>query len=137
MSYLSEVGLCLTAEAEMKLLKSVEEAQQVFPPDAVESISNFVHYPAFRMERDEAVLRYWPEYSWHEVQPEVGFIMEFLSELECQKQADSFYLCRVGENPNDNEWLGGFYDNPFNLRLFRKVVFTSPILSNAPLPPIK
>lgn len=112
MGYYSKAGLVLTKEANIQLQKELEE------------ISGDV-YELFNEWRDKfltdeetgAVLYYWNSIKWY--YDECDWANEFLERIDRK----SYFFVRLGEDYEDIEELGGFEDNPFDLRATSKLEF--------------
>ncbi len=118
MGYRSEIGLCLTKEASF----AFEEALFALKGSKVyDEIQEFLDDAEFRLhEESGAVLYAWDWVKWYDHEFEdVIFIMKFINDLE----HDDYLFIRVGESNDDTEEQGGFWENPFNMCLHRKISF--------------
>lgn len=121
MGYRSKAALCLTAEGEQRLQKKLSEVEKTTSTDYFTTGKSFTENFAVRKDADGAVLRHWDWYKWYSEFPEIQFITEFMNELDYS----DYYFCRIGENIDDIECTGGFYENPFMLHVFVDLSFSS------------
>ena len=66
-----------------------------------------------------AVAYYWDNVKWYADFLEVRFIENLTVELDWE----DFLFIRVGEDSDDTEYRGGFWDNPFPMGLARSITF--------------
>ena len=82
-------------------------------------IKNMLDSAEVRTDADSGTVAYlWESTKWYDDFPEVRFIENLLQELD---SAD-FLFIRVGEDSDDTEMYGTFWENPLNMRLTRGVV---------------
>jgi hypothetical protein len=130
MGYCSYVALCLSPTAEAAFQKEYGAASRTpvfdLPPDS----DNFLNHPDRHYEKQGASLRIWEAVKWYRDDfPELRFLHNFIDE---QSYEDCLFL-RYGEDLDDIEKDGGYYDNPFNIRLSRSFSFeVSPGVSIKP-----
>lgn len=113
MGYCSAVALCLNAEAEKKLHEYFNENQKSYNKEELSEIEALIESPDTLKKEEGSVLRYWDWCKWYLEFPGVQFITNFLDELDYS----SYLFCRIGEELDDIERDGGFYDNPFELNV--------------------
>lgn len=116
MNYHSTFALCLSADAEKKLHAFYNEARKTLNSEDLMEVKNFIESPDTLQKENDAVLRYW---GWREGYPE--FFTKFLLDLDYS----SYLFCRIGEELDDIERDGGFYDNPFELNVSVTIEFNS------------
>ena len=68
-------------------------------------------------EESGAELFLWDYLKWYDNYPDVRFIEDLMNELE----SDDFLFLRIGEDMNDNEEKGSFWNNPFALSILRTI----------------
>lgn len=127
MGYRSEVGLALTkngVEILQRRLASPEIGQE-----ARQRIEEFFHY-AEKHARDKEnghEAWYWDYPKWYTDAPvdfpEVDFIEQLMAELE----DEDFRFLRVGEDYDDTEVRGCFWENPFDMELLRGISFSAAV----------
>lgn len=121
MGYYSDVALALTkagVEALNKKLASIEyEISQPitqFLDGAIQTLLD---------EQSEAKAWLWVGIKWYiddpEYYPEVDFIGQFLKEID----ENDYCFLRIGEDIDDIEERGAFYDNQFGMHIVRNIVF--------------
>lgn len=116
MGYLSDVGLCLTAEG----VKRLDAALNAARSETGQGIHQLLTYAEKREEhKSGSVAWFWEGIKWYWGYADVDFIENLLNELPC---ADYFFI-RVGESDDDTEVRGGFRDNPFHMYLLRGIAF--------------
>lgn len=123
MGYHSEVGLCLAAQAQAKLetcLLNPTSGEEAYSPEEETAIREFFNSAETRKdEASGAVAYYWPRTKWYSDYPEVRFIESFLIPLDEME----YYFLRLGEDDDDTEVLGGFWENPLKMALNRSISF--------------
>ena len=127
MGYRSEVGLALTrlgAETLENRLASpgIEEEDR-------QRIREFLDH-ADKHAKDEEIGHeawYWDYLKWYTDDPvhfpEVDFIEKLLAELAYE----DFRFIRIGEDYDDTEMRGGFWENPFDMELGRYIGFSQAV----------
>ena len=119
MGYRSEVGLALTkkgVETLKKRLTSPELRQEIRP--VVQEFFDSADKHAKDEEGGQEAW-YWDYRKWYTEFPEVNFIEQLMAELT----AGEFRFIRIGEDYDDTEMRGGFWDNPFGMELTRNISF--------------
>ena len=122
MGYCSHVALCLSSAAEAALQKKYRAAlcdpESDLPPDA----ENLLDPPDRHYEQQGASLRIWEAVKWYKEEfPELGFLHNFLNDLSY----DDWLFLRYGEELDHIERDGGYFDNPFNIRIARSFTLGS------------
>lgn len=121
MGYYSDVGLCLSKKGVASLKKALgrlghdAEATELDK----EAVQKLLCLPSHMSSPSGACAWYWECMKWYEDFYEVRFVDSLLSALE---PADYSFI-RLGEDHDDTEWRGDFYDNPFNMRISRVLCF--------------
>lgn len=121
MGYRSDVALCLTAEAEQTLRSRLNKAQKTLSPDELYALREFITSPQTFKEENGITLRYWSGCKWYLEDPVISFMDSFTADLEYS----SYLLCRIGDELDDIEREGGFYENPFELNVSVSIAFNS------------
>ncbi len=123
MGYHSEVGLCLAAQAHAKLescLLNPTNGEDAYSPEEETAIREF--FSSAETRKDEAsgaVAYYWSRTKWYSEYPEVRFVESFLIPLDEME----YYFLRLGDDEDDTEVLGGFWENPLKMALNRSISF--------------
>ena len=117
MGYRSDVGLALSKTGAIRLqekLNSFDKDSETFF-----NVTEFLEYAHKHLKHEEsgAELFLWDYLKWYDSFPEVHFFEDLMSELEW----DDFLFLRIGEDMNDNEEKGSFWDNPFELSILRTI----------------
>ena len=119
MGYYSDVGLALTRTG-VDFLQSRLASSEV--SDELRNEVNTLLAYAERHYTDTASgaeVWYWDWIKWYDSKPygfqDVCFIMDTLADLE----DDNYIFIRIGEEYNDTEVMGGFFENPFDFELTR------------------
>lgn len=123
MGYCSHVALCLSPAGEAAFQEEYGAAlrapESELPPDS----ENLLSHPDGHYEKQGASLRTWEAVKWYKEDfPELRFLHNFIDEHHYE---DCLFL-RYGEELDDIEKDGGYYDNPFNLRFARSFAFEVP-----------
>ena len=127
MGYRSEVGLALTRQGVETLEK------RLAAPDIDEEvrlcIREFLDHSDKHAKDEESGHEawYWDYLKWYADDPvhfpEVDFIEKLLSELSYE----DFRFIRIGEDYDDTEMRGGFWENPFDMELGRYISFSEAV----------
>lgn len=107
MSYTSDVALVLYKDDFEKL--------KLF-----QNIKNLFNQSDRTVKKDDCVLVLWNSFSWSEWDEGPR---ELLDNLDEDVEYDNYCLIRIGEELEDNETIGGFWDNPFDCRIERKIYY--------------
>lgn len=126
MGYYSDVACVFTPEGYEKFKEifseKIKEYWKDYPykdtdhPDIMEN--NMLNYSD--ISPDGFVLQEKTDKKWYEDSvyfPDVRAFMSALNELD----DDSYKYLRMGENNDDNEELGGLYDEPFGVGIIRRI----------------
>lgn len=121
MGYLSQVAIALTKNGVNELNKRLSEAEED-TKEAVRGLlgdqtDTILHGP------DGSELYFWRFVKWYEDDP-VYFpdVLFFQESFHCLRASDYLFL-RVGEDYDDAETRGSYWNNPFGLKLFRSLEF--------------
>jgi hypothetical protein len=123
MGYCSYVALCLSPTAEAAFQKEYGAASRTPESDLPPDSENLLNHPDRHYEKQGASLRIWEAVKWYRDDfPELRFLHSFIDEQPCE---DCLFL-RYGEDLDDIEKDGGYYDNPFKVRISRSFTFEVP-----------
>lgn len=119
MGYRSEVVLSLNKKGVKKLKNTL--ARERLDPDARHEIDCLLAQPTTHLvdEKTGAELWHWQALKWYSEYPEVAFFEKFTGKKAGE---ENFRFMRIGEDYDDIEDYGSF-DDPFQLRLERKIDF--------------
>ncbi|WP_165075992.1 MULTISPECIES: hypothetical protein [unclassified Desulfovibrio] len=127
MGYRSDVGLALTRHGVETLenrLASPELGEGVR-----KRVREFFDYADKHAKDEESGHEawYWDYLKWYDDDPahfpEVDFIEKLMSELPYE----DFRFIRIGEDYDDTELRGGFWENPFDMELGRYISFSEAV----------
>ena len=121
MGYRSDVALCLTAEAEQTLRSRLNKVQKTHSSGDVTALREFITSPQTFKEENGVTLRYWSWCKWYLEAPVISFMDNFMANLEYS----SYLFYRIGDELDDIERDGGFYENPFELNVSVTIDFNS------------
>ena len=119
MGYRSDVGLCLTKTGVEKLhtrLAALEPKEK-----KTQDITSLLTSYCDRHEENESGARvwFWGNVKWYWDYHDVDFVEDVIRGLD----DEDYYFIRVGEQNDDTEVRGGFFDNPFCMSLVRCIAF--------------
>lgn len=111
MSYRSNVGLVIKDEALLKLVNNNLNTKLVF---------YLAEETSFEDTKEHLYI--WEDIKWNEIDhpDDVESIGLFMKELRNIRGEDYLFV-RIGEDVEDNELLGEFYDNSFNFGFSRSL----------------
>lgn len=69
---------------------------------------------------EDSVLVLWNDIKWY-TDTEIGKFENLMNNLE----NDDYHFLRLGEDYNDSEEQGGYWDNPFDTRISRSLDYSS------------
>lgn len=121
MGYRSEVGLCLSKKAIEYMETKCQEAS-VQLQDAVTRLFKDADY-AYEDKSTGDKMWQWSWIKWYEMPfgyEEIQFVRDVMLELE----EEDYLFVRVGEELDDLESRGSYWENPFHLELDRSVLFS-------------
>lgn len=108
MGYRSEVVLVVSREGLSKLYQQI--------PDAMREVSQ---YADSFCQKDDAYFLKWEYIKWYDSFSEIAALE---SALVNDLENDQYHFLRLGEEDDDVEQHGSFWDNPFDTRISRMVV---------------
>ena len=117
MGYRSDVGLALSKTGAIRLqekLKALDKDSEIFF-----NVTEFLECACKHQKHEEtgSELYLWEYLKWYDNYSDVRFIEDLINELEWE----DFLFLRLGEDMNDNEEKGSFWDNPFQLSILRTI----------------
>lgn len=121
MGYYSDVGLCLTKNGIEKLataLADMDNSEKLAQRDKDE-IHDLLCLPPQKADESGAGAWFWETVKWYDGYTDVDFVDNFLTGLD----EEDYYFIIVGEDYDDTEIRGLFWDNPFTMHLVRSICF--------------
>ncbi len=138
MGYYSEVGLCLNKAAHDNILAELKNQDSSIQSEVQELLNDAEKYQAHSKDNQESTLYRWPWLKWYSEFKEVKFIESFLASLTDDDDSPLQYrFVRIGEEYEDIEVHGSYYENPFEMDLGRGVYINDqhkPIAKHTPEP---
>jgi len=121
MGYRSDIGLALTQKAVQILHQKLNALDK--NSEAFSVVTDFLIYADKHYEDTDsgAEVYLWEYVKWYEEFPDVSFIENLLAELDWE----DFLFIRIGDELDDIETRGSFWNNPFDLGISRKISITS------------
>lgn len=126
MGYYSEIAICMAQEVHTAFQQKLAQAEQSLKENVECMLSEANFY-----EKNGDVLYYLAWIKWYDNYPEIAFMMNFLREFEPvsededdEKDGDDCYrIIRIGEEYDDIETEGSYWDNAFCLDACRSIHF--------------
>ena len=117
MGYRSDVGLALSKSGAIRLQEKLNTLDK--NSETYFNVTNLLEYTHSHRKHEEsgAELYLWDYLKWYDNYSDVRFIEDLMGELEDEE----FLFLRLGEDMNDNEEKGSFWDNPFQLSILRTI----------------
>lgn len=112
MGYKSDVALVIRKTYERAMLADPDVAQILSEADQ-------------RLEHGDALLFHWSWVTWYHDDKQIAALENFLRGSE----SDGYLFIRVGEDDNDTEIFGWWFDNPLDLEYVRRIEFADPSAS--------
>lgn len=120
MGYYSEVALVFTAKGAETMRSMVNEQQ----PGMALRTRNFLEEAMYAVDSESlAEFFHWDSVKWYLMFEEIACINSVMEELD----DEDFLFIRIGEDFEDLEIQGRYWENPFNLDVVRTVEFSLPI----------
>lgn len=118
MGYYSEVALAFSANGAEALRSAINDKELEL---ALQTKNFLERVDTHNIERGSyAELFHWKSIKWSLSFKEIACIDSVLDELD----NEDFLFIRIGENLEDTEIQGRYWENPFNLDVVRTVEFT-------------
>ncbi len=122
MGYYSEIGLCLNNTAHEKMLAELKKQDETIQAEVQELLNSAEKYQANDSEEQESTLYHWSWIKWYSQFPEVKFMENFIAALTDDDDDPLQYrFVRIGEEYEDIEVHGSYYENPFEMDAGRGV----------------
>ena len=120
MGYRSDIGLALTQKAVQILHQKLNALDK--NSEAFSVITDFFTYADKHFEATDSgsEVYLWEYVKWYQEFPDVEFVEKLLSELDWS----DFLFVRIGDDLDDIETRGCFWDNPFDLGISRSITIT-------------
>lgn len=127
MGYRSEVGLALTrkgVEALENRLASPEIGEEVR-----QRIREFLDHTDKHAKDEESGQEawYWEYLKWYTDDPAHFPEVDFIEKLMAELPDGDFRFIRIGEDYDDTEMRGSFWENPFDMELGRYISFSAAV----------
>lgn len=119
MSYRSDSALALTKVGVDALSKKLMSHDPRIP-----EVRNLLDDASFHYVDDASgsEVWMWEWLTWYPECKEISVLEELMSELD----EENFYFIRIGEENDDTEIRGQFWDNPFQMELYRGINIDKP-----------
>lgn len=120
MGYYSETALVFTAKG-AETMRSMIDEQQL---GMALRTRNFLEEAMYAVDsKSRAEFFHWDSIKWYQMFEEIACINSVMEELD----DEDFLFIRIGEDFEDLEIQGRYWENPFNLDVVRTVEFSLPI----------
>ena len=116
MGYYSEVGLCLAPQSAVALQEAIKNE---INDEIRTEVTDLIESATLHTHTSGAIGYWWDWMKWYHNFDDVLFILKFID----SQPYENFYLIRIGEESDDVEILGGYWDNPFPMGLNRNISF--------------
>lgn len=120
MGYHSDVCLCLSKNGWDSFAEKFNSSDRAIAETVNDLISNPTKHHSDR--NSAAQLWFWEDIKWYPDYADISFMESLMSDLN----GDDYLYIRIGEDSDDNEVSGSFWDNPFGLYLSRQICFERP-----------
>lgn len=117
MGYRSDVGLCLTKNGVSALMDKLDKSDEETKTLVTDLLSNPEKH--FKDSGTGSEIWYWTWLKWYLDYQDVAFIENALMDMD----AADYLFIRVGEDAEDNDIQGDFWDNPFDMVFSRSIDF--------------
>ena len=119
MGYRSDVTLALTGDT---LVAFRDKLASLPEKDRKEIEPLFTEYADKHLTDENAECWLWKDIKWYtdwpQYYPDIDFVDKFLNDAN----EDNYYFIRIGEEYDDNEIRGDWWDNPFGITFTREIV---------------
>lgn len=114
MGYRSQVGIALSKSA----VERMNQKLAIVDEEMRSAVEGLLDSPDSYKRADSGAEGFiWDSLKWYDEDPETKFFEELFREIDCT----NYLFVRVGDSADDGDCTGCFYNNPFGLRLVRKV----------------
>ena len=119
MGYYSDVALCLSKAGAEKLAAAIEARIGNTPDDFGSNvIKALIGGEPVRKDEDTGTVAFcWSGVKWYSDFEGVAFVENFMADLD----DEDYYFIRIGEDYDDIEVIGGFWDNPLGIQVMREI----------------
>lgn len=107
MSYYSQVALCVSEKVEIP-----EKTRSLMKSIDFRLVGNCEGSRLFILD----------QIKWYDLYPEIAHLIEWMDTMD-QEDDDQYRFFRIGEDNDDTESRGAYYENPFNLGIERKFAY--------------
>lgn len=118
MGYRSEAALCIDKNGKSALKVKLDEANKETQKIVREFLAHSDKHLADSESSSE--LWFWDWIKWYSDYPEIGFMENLLNQMD----TEHFLFIRIGEDSDDSEVQGAYWDNPFGMCLSRSIEFS-------------
>ncbi|MBP3729927.1 MAG: hypothetical protein J6I40_00480 [Mailhella sp.] len=115
MGYYATIGLVLSKEGDRQLKAGIA----LLTKEQAAVAQNYLRYPDLKKTHRKTGARL---FIWNSVKEGPDFVM-FFDKLLRSLPFESYKLIRIGDALDDSMEDGGFYDDPFSLRVERTLLF--------------
>ena len=116
MGYTSRVGICMTKEYAELLHNNIQKVEHSLREILLDLLSD-----ADVLKDDDGCQSwYWDCYKWYSDDPDIAFLESYLESIDWNQ----FLFLRIGEDLDDVDCMGNFWDNPFGMSLVRDIAFS-------------
>ena len=124
MGYRSDVGLVLSKHGVSVLQNHLRDTD--LSETVKEDVRNLLtHADAhFRDETTGSEAWMWESIKWYETESHYFQDVRFVADTIRELPEDEYYFIRIGEDYEDVDVQGGFWDNPFGMSLERRIAIT-------------
>ena len=119
MGYRSDVALAMTG----KTLETFRQKITELPEQTRKEVEPLLNEWADKhLTEDGSECWFWKDLKWYTGWPEHYLDIDFVDKFLDEADDEEFYFVRVGEDYDDNEIDGLWWDNPFNISFCRELV---------------
>lgn len=132
MGYYSDVGIVFKKDEYVKFLNNYEKRMEKYKEDpdkikTLEEMKKVIEEIKQISSNKEDVLLYFDDIKWYDYDEEYFCdIVEIMNIIKEDLEENNFFYIRKGEDLDDIEELGYYYDNEFNLNIQTQIVYNSP-----------
>ena len=123
MGYRSDVGITISKNGVAALKRAF--ADKNLDTELREKINELLSYREIHLiDPSGAELWVWSDIKWYDFDfTEIAWLMKLLETLD----EEEYYYIRLGEDNDDTEIRGAFWDNPFCMGLVRQINHERPV----------
>ena len=124
MGYRSDVGLVLSKHGVSVLQNRLREAD--LSETVKEEVLNLLTHADthYKDETTGSEAWIWESIKWYETESHYFQDVRFVADTIRDLSEDEYYFIRIGEDYDDADVQGGFWDNPFGMTLERRITIT-------------